>query len=150
MNFTNMESLQQELERRINLAIENTIEDLKEELMNTLDESFYSQYAPKFYHRTYKLLNSAACKMIGQGIGMVYMNPNGRYNNGTLLSEVQEDASYGFHGFDTNIQTEGRYWKDFENLVYEKGGDILAKNLKAQGLDIKSNISNLIATDLEF
>lgn len=150
MEFSTINGLKKEINRRIDLAVEDTIQELKEILKNTVNEYFYSQYTPKYYNRTWKLLNSCAYKMLGEGVGSVYLDRTGKYSNGNLLSEVQESAAKGYHGLDTGIQTEGRFWKKFEELIYDEGLDILEKHLISQGFELERNSKYLIESGLDF
>lgn len=130
-------------------AVKNAANRLLEELQNYIVEDYYIQYKPIYYERTEKFYKSAIAQMLGKSIASIgiddlfmdYQYP-ARYNNvdGTVGHWTGEDqvqfASRGYHGT-TEIQTDGRFWFDFEDYCNNNAIAILKEELKKVGLSVK-------------
>lgn len=130
-------------------AVKNAANRLLEELQNYIVEDYYIQYRPIYYERTYKFYESAIAQMLGKSTAFIgiddlfldYQYP-ARYNNvdGTVGHWTGEDqvqfASRGYHGT-TEIQTDGRFWSDFEDYCNNNAIAILKEELKKVGLSVK-------------
>lgn len=137
--YDNASEMENAINKLIHTSVEMTAIELMDKLKELLKSEYYNQYEPELYKRTYMLANSYAYKMIDSGVGMVYLDGNGKYKSGSrpLLSTVQENASQGFHGFPSqNIRTSGRFWESFLEYVNDNIINILKNNMKKNGLDI--------------
>lgn len=132
-----------------NKAIEKASNRLLEELQKYIVDDYYKQYKPIYYDRTEKFYESAIAQMLGNstasiGVDDLFMDYQypARYNNvdGTSGHWTGEDqiqfASRGYHGT-TAIQTEGRFWSDFEKYCELNAIRILKEELIKVGLSVK-------------
>jgi hypothetical protein len=106
-------------------------------LREYIDEDYYDQYEPLFYTpRTRQFFKSATATLLSATsaeIGIDYsMMDYGSYWDGEIQTQF---ASRGYHGT-TAIQTEGRFWEDFENWMNENAILILKEELQRQGLKL--------------
>lgn len=141
--------LQKHLQVLCDKAVKNAANRLLEKLQNYIVEDYYIQYKPIYYERTEKFYESAIAQMLGKSTASIgiddlfidYQYP-ARYNNvdGTVGHWTGEDqvqfASRGYHGT-TAIQTDGRFWSDFEDYCENNAIVILKEELKKVGLSVK-------------
>lgn len=132
MEFSSIDKLQKEINKRIDQAVKDTSVQICNKLKEIIQDDYYNMYKPKFYERTYQFLNSAAMDIVSKGSAIVYMNNNGSYKDATM-QYVQEIAAEGCHG-NMNIQTSGRYWDTFLEYVSNNAENLLKQNLHKQGL----------------
>lgn len=148
--FRSPAELQNHMQELCDEAVANASNRLLEELQKYIIEDYYNQYAPIYYiPRTEMFYKSAIAKMLGKstasiGISDLYMDYQypARYNNvdettGHWTGEIQTQfASRGYHGT-TAIQTEGRFWSDFEDYCEKNAIKILKEELRKVGFSIK-------------
>ena len=131
---TNSKDLQAIINKKIQLAVEESIKEAKEKLQSLIETEFYNQYTPKQYRRTFKFYRSPAYQMINETIGEVFLNLNYNYLEISALEQAQM-ASEGWHG--GHIQKEGRFWDSFKEYCDKEFKVVLKNNLKKQGLNIR-------------
>ena len=135
--FKTYSVLVKEIDKRTQIAVENACNRLLGTLQQIIDESYYDQFEPDYYRRTYQFWRSATAKMLSQSCGQIFMDKTAM-NYGTYWDgEVQlEFASRGYHG-STDIQTEGRFWQEFTNFCEQNAVKILKEELIKAGVPIK-------------
>lgn len=146
----NYSQIVKEINDKVTLAVKDTADEMQIKLKEFIQEDYYNQYDPTSYiPRTYKFLNSAVAKMLGNssasiGIDEAYFDyeyPT-RYNlrdgsSGHWTGEYQAQmGSRGYHG-SAYIQTEGRFWDDFLKWADDNALVILKRNLIKYGVPIK-------------
>jgi hypothetical protein len=155
--FTTMVSMQNYIDSKCTIAIENAAKRLQEKLVEFIDNDYYAQYDPLYYKpRTFEFLKSAVSKMLNSNtasIGiddeyfnyeyparyMMFENGGGTDRNvsGHWTGEDQVNmAAQGYHGT-YNIRTEGRFWEDFVDYCETNAVNILKQELKKQGLNVQ-------------
>ena len=154
--FTTMGGLENYIESKCTIAVENAAKRLQEKLVEIIESEYYDQYDPIYYiPRTYAFLKSAVSKMLNSktaSIGidddyfnyeysaryMMFENGGGTARNvsGHWTGEDQVNmAAQGYHG-STAIQTEGRFWESFIDYCKSNAIKILKEELVRQGLTL--------------
>jgi hypothetical protein len=152
--FTTMVGLEDYINSKCTIAVENAAKRLQEKLVEIIDSDYYAQYDPLYYKpRTFAFLKSAVSKMLNSktasiGIDDEYFNYEypARYmmfeNGGGTDRNVSghwtgEDqvymASQGYHGT-YNIRTEGRFWESFIDYCEANAVSILRQELAKAGI----------------
>lgn len=152
--FTTMVGLENYIESKCTIAVENAAKRLQEKLVEIIDSEYYQQYDPEYYiPRSYEFLKSAVSKMINPqtasiGIDDEYFNyeyparymmfENGGGTDRSVLGHwTGEDqvmmASQGYHGT-YNIRTEGRFWESFIDYCEANAVSILREELSKVGI----------------
>lgn len=145
----NMKDLQNRINVACRKAVENASNIILNELQKYIKEDYYKIYSPECYKRTEAFYKSAVANMVGKstatiGIDELYMSyqypAKYTYLDGTDGHWTGEDQVYmadaGFHG-NVNIYRDGHFWKDFERFCDENAINILKKELRKQGLNVK-------------
>lgn len=132
MDFTSISKLQNEINKRIAKAVEQTSIQLCKKLKEIIQDQYYDMYEPRIYERTFQFLNSVSMEIINSNYSVIYLDNYGSYKDATM-QYVQELASSGFHGR-KDIQTDGRYWEVFLEYVSNNAVRLLEKNMHEQGL----------------
>lgn len=154
--ITNYKQLEDELNKRAEIAVELTAKEMLEKLKEYIKTEYYDLYEPLYYRpRTYRFLNSAVYKMLNNqtvsiGIDDDYFNyqypanyrllgadnrPSGEFGHWTGEDQAYA-AEYGMHG-NVNIYTDGHYWSEFIEWFNANCILLLIDNLKKQGIPIK-------------
>ena len=130
-------ALVSDMNKNINIAVENACNRLLGTLQELIDTEYYDQFEPDFYIRSYQFWRSATTKMLTQNCGEIFMDEDamnyGTYWDGELQLQF---ASRGYHGT-TAIQTEGRFWQSFLDFCEQNAVRILKEELRKQGINIK-------------
>lgn len=121
-------------------ATEKIGEDVKYLIKAYIVDTFYGQYKPKEYERTFQLLNSVTTTNVRETSNgyeiEVYLDINGINYELEDTEYVVWLASKGFHG-SSNIYTTGEFWND--TMTELKGGYLQRKfgeYLKEKGLKV--------------
>ena len=138
------------------IAVKNTANRLLQELQKYIQVDYYDMYEPLYYTpRTYKFLNSAIAKMVGQttasiGIDDAFFDyeyparyrllgsnnqPSGENGHWTGEDQVYM-ADAGYHG-NVNIYRDGHFFKDFLDYCNENAIPILKEELRKQKIEIE-------------
>lgn len=154
--FTTMVQLENFIEQKCTIAVENAAKRLQEKLVEIIDNDYYDQYDPIYYKpRTFAFLKSAVSKMLNSktaSIGiddeyfnyeyparyMMFENGGGTDRNvsGHWTGEDQVNmAASGYHGT-YNIRTEGRFWESFIDYCNSNAVSILREELIKAGLTL--------------
>lgn len=120
--------------------VEKIGEDVKYLIKAYIEESFYGQYTPEFYDRTFQLLNSVVTSDVrdtknGYEI-TVYLDIDSIHYKDGFEEEIVWLSSQGFHG-SSNIYRQGEFWE--EAMVELKNGYIFKKfgeYLKTKGWNV--------------
>lgn len=153
--FTTIVSMQNYINSKCTIAVENAAKRLQEKLVEIIDSDYYAQYDPLYYKpRTYAFLKSAVSKMLNSNtasIGiddeyfnyeyparyMMFENGGGTDRNvsGHWTGEDQVNmAAQGYHGT-YNIRTEGRFWESFIDYCEANAVSILRQELAKVGIE---------------
>lgn len=138
-----------DINKKTEKAVKMTADQMQEKLKECIEEKYYDEYDPTSYiPRTYKFLNSAVAKMLGQssasiGIDEAYFDYEypARYKlqDGSSGHWTGEDqvmmASQGYHGT-YYIHTEGKFWDEFIKWADKNAIKLLKKNLLACGVPL--------------
>jgi hypothetical protein len=117
-------------------------EDVKMLIKAYMEECFYGQYSPKFYQRTFQLLNSVTTsevREISNGYEVtVYLDIDSiHYDDDGYEEEIVWLASQGFHG-SGSIYEQGEFWNE---AIQELDSGYIAKKfgefLSAKGFNVK-------------
>ena len=137
--FTTLVQMETFMNKACAIAIENVAKRVTEELRNYIDEDFYRQYKPKFYQRTYQLLNSPTYNMLNNTSAVVFIDTDAMHYLAGEYGFTGEDSAYyaslGWHG-SPNIIRDGRYWEDFIEWVNKNIPVLMKQELKKQGLNV--------------
>lgn len=134
-----MNDLKKQVDIACGKAVENACNRLLGSLQQIIDEEFYDVFDPEYYHRTYQFWRSAITKMLTQTCGQVFMDKSAmNYNNFWTGEKQIYAASIGSHGgFVTDETKEHRFWEVFIEFCKLYAIDILKKELRKQGLNVK-------------
>lgn len=134
-----MNDLKKQVDIACGKAVENACDRLLGSLQQIIDEEFYDVFDPEYYHRTYQFWRSAITKMLTQTCGQVFMDKSAmNYNNFWTGEKQIYAASIGSHGgFVTDETKEHRFWEVFIEFCKLHAIDILKKELRKQGLNVK-------------
>ncbi len=134
-----MNDLKKQVDIACGKAVENACNRLLGSLQQIIDEEFYDVFDPEYYHRTYQFWRSAITKMLTQTCGQVFMDKSAmNYNNFWTGEKQIYAASIGSHGgFVTDETKEHRFWEVFIEFCKLHAIDILKKELRKQGLNVK-------------
>jgi len=128
------------LNKNINEAIKDTANEAKEKLYKCIDEQYYHDtgFYPNIYKRTETFLSHAAMLMLSSNSAKIYIDIEGmHYKNNFNAWQVVKWASESKHGADY-YQTETEdFWTTFIDWCNDNLLDILVKNLKKNGLNVK-------------
>lgn len=101
MNFTSTEQIKQYILSRVQVAVKEVQEKVREVFQDFLD-MYYDDYDPRVYQRTYQLLNSLVkADIVPTGNGFkteVYFNIDRLKYDGVSGRQVAYAASEGLHG----------------------------------------------------
>lgn len=142
MAITSYAQLEKELNRRINIAVENVAKRMVEELESYIKEDFYNQYKPRFYTRTYELLKSPTYNMVKSNSAEVFIDMDvihyliGDPQYDTTEADIVKMASMGYHG-NYNIFRPGMFWEDFLKWANNCVPNLLKIELRNQGLNVQ-------------
>lgn len=134
-----MNDLKKQVDIACGKAVENACNRLLGSLQQIIDEEFYDVFDPEYYHRTYQFWRSAITKMLTQTCGQVFMDKSAmNYNNFWTGEKQIYAASIGSHGgFVTDETKKHRFWEVFIEFCKLHAIDILKKELRKQGLNVK-------------
>lgn len=134
--------LQNYMENVCKIAITHVSERMVEELKSYIREDFYNQYKPKFYTRTYELLNSPKYNMLNSNSSEIFIDMDvihylvGNPQYDTTEEDIVKMASLGYHG-SIDIFKPGMFWEDFLDWCNTNVTVLLKTALQKQGLTIK-------------
>ena len=156
--FTTIDGLRNHLLGRTRIALEDTIDEIKDELMDIIGERIYSQSISGDYERSYALLNKDAweTKDITHSntisFNLEYNNSSWvidgfkhihglTWNNGDSTLPTAEDFINVLNenvggAFPKTVEGSIGFWDDFISWVQNNFDTILAKHLQEQGIDI--------------
>lgn len=128
------------LNKNINKAVQETANEAKEKLHECIDEQYYNDpgFYPNVYKRTETFLSSAAMLMLSSNSAKIYIDIEGmHYMNNFNEWQVVEWASESKHGADYYQTDTEDFWTTFIDWCNDNLLDILVKNLKKNGLNVK-------------
>lgn len=156
--FTTIDGLRNHLLGRTRIALEDTIDEIKDELMDIIGERIYSQSVSGDYERSYALLNKDAweTKDITHSntisFNLEYNNSSWvvdgfehihglTWSNGDSTLPTAEDFINVLNenvggAFSKTVEGSIGFWDDFISWVQNNFDTILAKHLQEQGIDI--------------
>ncbi|MDF2952365.1 MAG: hypothetical protein K0S18_1948 [Anaerocolumna sp.] len=127
--------------------VEKIGEDIKYLIKAYMEESFYGQYNPKYYVRTFQLLESVTTSEVHETANgyeiEIFLDIDSIHYKDGYEEEIVWLASQGFHG-SSNIYEQGEFWN--EAVVELQNGYIIKKfgeYLKAKGWNVttKANLA---------
>lgn len=137
--ITTTVQLQEVIESKIALAVEDVAKQMTEELKSYIQEDFYNQYSPKFYDRTYSFLNSGTYRMLSNDSAEIFVNTDVMHylceDYGISGEDIAVMGSLGYHG-SYDIFREGYYWQDFLDWANQNVSKLIKSALISQGLEI--------------
>lgn len=148
-----------EINKRTELAVLDTVKTMKDKLTECIDVYFYQTYEPTSYIRTDAFKESACYEILGNSLASVgisddYMRHKykARYTSTSADANLAnigqsyvgnwtgEDnayaAEYGMHG-NVNIYTGEHFWSEFISWCDSNVKILLKKNLIKYGVPIK-------------
>ena len=135
--FKSYSALVTEINKRTEIAVENACNRLLGILQEIIDKSYYDQFEPDFYKRSYQFWQSATTKMLSQSCGQIFMDKSAMNYGAYWDGECQlEFASRGYHG-STEYQTKGRFCEEFSEYCENNAVRILREELVKAGVPIK-------------
>lgn len=75
MECTTFEELEMEINKHIERTLQSTVETLTDEFTDTIQRDIYDRYTPKFYNRTYEILETPKCQVKGNK-AVIYLDEN--------------------------------------------------------------------------
>ena len=121
-------------------AIHDTAKEVEAKLRQCIQEQYYndSEFYPNVYERTETFLNSVASQMLSSNLAQIYIYIEGmHYKNNFSPCQVVSWASESKHGADYYQTTTIDFWTTFTNWCNGNLLDILKKNFKKYGLNIR-------------
>lgn len=125
-------------------------EDVKMLIKAYMEECFYGRYSPKFYQRTFQLLNSVTTSEVretanGYEITVFLDIDSIHYNDDGYEEEIVWLASQGFHG-SGSIYEQGEFWNE---AMQELDSGYIAKKfgeyMKGKGWNVITSHSSGLA-----
>lgn len=139
--FTSEEELEAYVEKQAQVAIQSTINEIRNIVKNHLDE--YYKYDPVMYERQYKLLNSLDID-IKDGVGRVY------FNEGKLKYPTEVTVKNVFGDYKLSARADAK--KSLESAMHgTHGGKIEGVAIWDESLDdinARGGVINLIKEEL--
>lgn len=139
MAITSYFQLEKELNRRINIAVENVAKIVCDKLREYIDEQYYQDpgFYPNVYQRTFQFLNSATYKMLGSNSAEIGVDSDSmHYKTGFPGRTVVELASKSMHGAERYQTNATPFWDVFEEWCNDNIIDLLKQELRNQGLNV--------------
>lgn len=135
----NFNSIEKILNKKINIAVENTCNRLLGHLQQIIDEEFYDVFEPYYYRRTYQFWESAVTDMVKQNYGRIFMDESlMNYNSYWTGKRQLLEASVGSHGgWVTDETKKHRFWDVFINFCKENMEVIFKEELIKCGVPVK-------------
>lgn len=139
LEFKNFSDLKDVLNKRINVAVENSCNRLLGTLQEIIDSEYYDVFDPEYYERTYQFWRAACTKMFQENRGVVFMDKTAMNYNHFWTGEKQLlHASRGSHGgWVTDETRQHRFWEVFIDFCQNNALNILKEELKKQGINVK-------------
>lgn len=135
-----MNDLKKQVENACNNAVEATAITVMNKLHDCIDEQYYKDpgFYPNVYQRTYTFFNHVAYDMLSSNSAKIYVDIEGmHYKNNFSPLKVVQWASESKHGADYYQTDTEDFWSVFIEWCNENLLDLLKKNLRNQGLNVK-------------
>lgn len=136
----NMNDLKKHIDAACNRAVEATSIIVMDRLHDCIDEQYYKdpEFYPNVYKRTNEFFNHVACDMLSSNTAQIYVDIEGmHYKNNFSPWQVVKWASESKHGSDYYQTNTTDFWTTFIDWGNDNLIDLLKKNLRKQGLNVK-------------
>lgn len=140
MAITSYAQLEKELNKHINIAIENVAKIVCNKLMDCIDKQYYNDpgFYPNVYKRTETFLQSATYEMLGSNSAQIGIDSDSMYYKtgfpGRTVVELASKSMHGSERYQTNTES---FWDVFEEWCNDNIFKLLKNELRNQGLNVK-------------
>ena len=138
--ITNMNDFKKQIQDACNKAVESTAITLIGKLQDCIDKQYYKDpgFYPNVYERTETFLKHVAYSMLSSNQAQIYVDIEGmHYKNNFSPWQVVKWASESKHGADYYQTNSKDFWTVFIDWCNDYLIDLLKKNLRQQGLNIR-------------
>lgn len=136
----NMNDFKKQIQDACNKAVESTAITLVGKLQDCIDKQYYKDpgFYPNVYERTETFLKHVAYSMLSSNQAQIYVDIEGmHYKNNFSPWQVVKWASESKHGADYYQTNSKDFWTVFIDWCNDYLIDLLKKNLRQQGLNIR-------------
>ena len=136
----NINDLKKQVDIACSKAVENAAKEIKDKLYECIDAQYYKdlEFYPNVYKRTKTFLTHAAYLMLSSNSAQIYVDIEGmHYKNNFSSWQVVKWASESKHGAEYYQTSTDDFWTEFIDWCNENLFDLLKKNLRTQGLNVK-------------
>ncbi len=136
----NMNDFKKQIQDACNKAVESTAITLIGKLQDCIDKQYYKDpgFYPNVYERTETFLKHVAYSMLSSNQAQIYVDIEGmHYKNNFSPWQVVKWASESKHGADYYQTNSKDFWTVFIDWCNDYLIDLLKKNLRQQGLNIR-------------
>lgn len=135
-----MNDFKKQIQDACNKAVESTAITLVGKLQDCIDKQYYKDpgFYPNVYERTETFLKHVAYSMLSSNQAQIYVDIEGmHYKNNFSPWQVVKWASESKHGADYYQTNSKDFWTVFIDWCNDYLIDLLKKNLRQQGLNIR-------------
>ena len=135
-----MNDFKKQIQDACNKAVESTAITLIGKLQDCIDKQYYKDpgFYPNVYERTETFLKHVAYSMLSSNQAQIYVYIEGmHYKNNFSPWQVVKWASESKHGADYYQTNSKDFWTVFIDWCNDYLIDLLKKNLRQQGLNIR-------------
>lgn len=135
-----IDDLKEHIDAACNRAVETTSITVMDRLHDCIDEQYYKdpEFYPNVYKRTNEFFNHVAYDMLSSNTAQIYVDIEGiRYKNNFSPWQVVKWALESKHGADYYQTNTKDFWTAFIEWCNDNLMELLKKNLRKQGLNVK-------------